>query len=80
MIYQKYLSQERLIRPIFFSINDLTYNLAEYMVKLFSSFKKLKNFFIKKKQSFIYSLSSHTIHKKNDRLVSFDIISFFLIL
>ena len=64
------------MRPIVSNINAPTYNLAKYLVKTFSSFKKFESLSVKNNISLVEKLSNIEITKDN-RLISFDVVALF---
>lgn len=64
------------MRPIVSNINAPTYNLAKYLVKVFSSFKKFDSMSVKNNINLIEKLSNIKI-KENEILISFDVVALF---
>jgi len=64
------------MRTIVSNINAPTYNLAKYLVKVFSSFKKFDCLSVKNNINLIKKLSNIKIIE-NEILISFDIVALF---
>jgi hypothetical protein len=64
------------MRPIVSNINAPTYNLAKYLTKVFSSFKKFDSMSVKNNINLIEKLSNNKI-KENEILISFDVVALF---